>query len=357
LAVVKKIEEHLAESIASGAIGYGEKLPSRSHLAAQFRVSPTTVSRAIQRISQEYNLKFVPGKGVFLQAESERQPLTIGLIGAGVSCYATGIQLDDNYFGPIMNSLRKYAEENDFALLAIPGIKKEPIDIDRIASYGANCIVSCGGQLSEQTVLDFRKRGIPLLGNPPHSDFMLPGTSFVAYDNIHLFRDAVHQFHKQGHQRIACVVAHTSNDKRRSEWCDTFMLEAVKLGMKGTYEDTIRTQASENLNNNAEMEDFFAHETRILLDLPKPPTAIFYHMYTNLLQPALAVIADHGLELGKEFSVIGLKAEGKENNSAIAVYIPQADLFGQTVIEIAGKMINDPHAIFQINIPFIYIDN
>ena len=357
MAVVQDIKEHLTASIASGAIRCGDKLPSRSHLAIQFRASPTTVSSAIQRISQEHNLKFIPGKGVFLLAESEKKPLTIGLIGAGVSSYATEIQPDGDYWGSIVHSLIKYAEKHDFALLAIPGTNEEPINVDRIESYDVDCVMGYGIQIHEQTVLDFRKRGIPLLGNPPHRDFKLPGTSFVTYDNTRLFRDVVNQLHKQGHQRIACVVAHTTNDKRRSEWCDTFMLEAVKLGMQGSYEDTIRTQTVEKLHDNTDMEDFFAHETRILLDLPNPPTAIFYHMYTNLLQPALAVIADRGLVLGKEFSVIGLKEEGKEKNSSFGVYMPQTDLFGKTMIETAGKMVDDPHAIFQIKIPFIYINN
>ena len=355
MAVVEEIEKHLTASIASGVIGYGDKLPSRSHLATQFRASPTTVSSAIQRVSKAHNLKFVPGKGVFLLAESEKKTLTIGLIGAaGASSYSAAARDTNPYWRNILRNLMEQACEHNYALIAIPGTRAEPLDIDRIASYNINCLLSYGVRLREQTVMELRYRNIPLvLGNRGDGHLPLMGVSYVDDDTRGLFCNVVRLFHSHGHQRIACVMAQSSDDAWMS-WRDAFILESAKLGLPGSYDDYILVQSRENYHNDADMEGFFSRATKALLDMPEPPTAIFYHMYTHYLQSALTVIRERGITLEKDLSVIGLGAEDREDHLPISAYIPQANLIGQAVIETVGNLIGDPRGVFQVDVPFTY---
>ncbi|MEN7972723.1 MAG: substrate-binding domain-containing protein [Verrucomicrobiota bacterium] len=353
MAVVEEIERHLAESIASGEIGYGDKLPSRSHLAARFRASPTTVSSAIQRVSKEHNLKFIPGRGVFL-VEPEKRVRTIGMIGTGVRSYNDAVHDNDPYWGNLLHSLMKQACEHDYALIAIPGTREEPLDVDRIAGFDLDCLLSYGVRLREQTVMDLRRRNIPLvLGNRGDGHLPLLGASYVDYDNVGLFHDAVRLFHDHGHRRIACVMAQSS-DNAWTKWRDAFILESAKLGLQGPYEDYILTQDREDQRNGMDLEEFFLQKTVDLLDLPEPPTAIFYHRYTHGLQPVLSALSERGITLGKDLSIIGLGAEDREDHSPISTYMPPANLLGQTVIETAGNLIDNPHSVFQVDVPFSY---
>ena len=354
MAVVEEIEKHLAESIASGVIGYGNKLPSRSHLAAQFHASPTTVSSAIQRISKEHNLKFIPGKGVFLLAAPEKRVRTIGLIGAGVRSYNDAVHDRDPYWGSVLHSLMHQACEHDYALIAIPGTREEPLDIDRIASFDVDCLLSYGVRLREQTVMELRHRNIPLvLGNRGDGRLPLLGASYVDYDNVGLFRDAVRLFHSHGHRRIACVMTQPS-DNAAGDWQDAFALESAKLGLQGPYNDNIQVQDRGDHHNVVDLEEFFLRKTRALLDMPEPPTAILYHTYTHYLRLVLSVLGERGITLGKDLSIIGLGTEDREDQLPISAYIPKAGLLGQTVIETAGNLIDNPHGVFQVDVPFVY---
>ena len=356
MAVVEEIEKYLAGSIASGEIGYGDRLPSRSSLAARFDTSMSTVSNAIQRLSDDHPLKSVAGKGIFLLAESEKKNLTLGMIGAGASSCTAGVRPDGDYWGSILSTLMQQACEHNYALIAIPGTREEPVDIDRIVGYGVDCVISYGIRLREQTVQEFRQRGIPLvLGNRGDGHLPLLGASYVDYDNVGLFRDTVRLFHGHGHQRIACVMTQSS-DNAWTNWRDTFILESAKLGLQCPYDDYIRVQDREDHHDDADLEDFFLRETLALLDLPEPPTAIFYHMYTHYLQSTLTAISERGIEPGKDLSIVGLESGGREANSPISVYISQADLLGKTVIETAGNLIDNPHGVFQVDVPFAYID-
>jgi len=355
MVVVEKIEKHLAASIASGAIGYGDRFPSRSDLAEQFKTSLTTVSNAFQRLSKEHNLKYVTGKGVYLtEKTSEKKLLTIGLIGGGAR---SGQQHpNDPYMGTVAHSLIMYAGDHNYALLAIPQTSEEPLDIDRIEDFGVDCLISHGVPLCKQTVLEFRRRGIPLvLGHRGSGNLPLLGASYVDYDNRGLYGQAVRQFHDCGHQRIACVMAQSSDDAWTS-WCDAFVLEATKCGLYYPYDDYIRVLKRDASHTETDMADFFRRETLALLDMPAPPPAIFYHMYTPLLESALAAIAERGLVVGKDISVIGLAAEGREALSPISIYVPQADTLGFELIEAARKLTADPHGVFQVDVPLAYID-
>jgi len=210
MAAVEEIERYLAEGIAAGKIGYGDRFPSRSALASKFNTSVATVSSAFQRLSAEHDLEYVAGKGVFLTAPTPKKQLfTIGLIGSGASKFAAGKHITNGpYWGMgILPSLLKHAEEYDYAVTAIPQTHAEPIDIDRIADCDVDCLISHGVQLREETVLELRRRGIPLvLGNRGDLSLPLLGTSYVDYATTDLYHEVVRLFNGCGHQRVACVM-------------------------------------------------------------------------------------------------------------------------------------------------------
>ena len=55
-------------------------------------------------------------------------------------------------------------------------------------------------------------------------------------------------------------------------------------------------------------------------------------------------------------SIVGIATEGHEELSPINAYVPQADLMGAKLLKTAKKLTDDPHAVFQIDVPHSYID-
>lgn len=352
---VERVAEHLSTKIASGEIKAGERLPPSSALARQFNTSTATVSAAIRSLSEKCQIEYAPGKGVFLSGKSaEKKAFTIGIIGSYAGRIAHHEQAGGQFSssGLLLESIMHFAGEQEFIVMGLPGTAGEPLGIDKIASYGVNCLVSYGFQISRQSVMELKRRNIPLLlGNRGDGSLPATGASYVDHDTAGMFREAVRIFHGKGHQRIACLFAQSSDDAW-SSWRDAFFLEACALDLHYPYKDYVRMLTRSNWSNPSDMMEFFRKQTIELLELPYPPTAIFYHTYTAVLQPALEAIASKGLTPDKGVDVLGLADEGYETNSPISVFVLSEELRGQKVVETAQQLAAAPHEVFHVDIPF-----
>jgi len=359
--VIEKINTYLSEHFESGATKPGDRLPSRSVLAKKFNVSLGTVSIALRRLAKKHPLKFVPGSGVFLsERDLDKGTFTIGLVGPFASQIARNRSSLSarGYWANIARSIMHCCDEKNLALLVIPDTSQEPLDIDRVESFGASCLITHGVPLRKETVFEFRRRGIPLLlGNRGDGSLPSLGVSYVDYDVVACFRDAVRIFNERGHERIACVFTQ-STDEAWTTWRDAFCMEATLRGLHLPPQlyCRMRPRGSVFDEDYAKAGEFLCDQTEALLDLPDPPTAIFYHIESCLMKGVLEVLNERGLEVGKDLSILCLALADRDDQPQLSVFMEQADVLGRQMVETAVKLADAPHEVFQIDVPFTFVD-
>lgn len=359
--VMEKINTYLSENFESGATKPGDRLPSRSVLAKKFNVSLGTVSVALRRLAKKHPLKFVPGSGVFLSESAlDKGTFTIGLVGPFASQVAKNQTslVEQSYWANIAQSIMHCCDEKNLALLVIPNTSQEPLDIDRIESFGASCLISHGVPLRKETVFEFRRRGIPLLlGNRGDGSLSSLGASYVDYDVVACFRDAVRIFNERGHERMACVFMQ-STDEAWTTWRDAFCMEATLRGLYLPPQLYCRMKPRGSVFDEgyAKAGEFLCDQTEALLDLPEPPTAIFYHVESYLMESVLETLDKRGVEVGKDLSIMCLALADRDVQPKLSVFMEQADVLGRQMVETAVKLAHASHEVFQIDVPFTFID-
>ena len=359
--VMEKINTYLSECFESGATKPGDRLPSRSVLAKKFNVSLGTVSVALRRLAKKHPLKFVPGSGVFLsERDIDKGTFTIGLVGPFASQVARNQTslIEQSYWANIAQSIMHCCDEQNLAMLVIPDTSQEPLDIDRIESFGASCLVTHGVSLRKETVFEFKRRGIPLLlGNRGDGSLSSLGASYVDYDVVGCFRDAVSIFNDRGHERIACIFLQSS-DEAWATWRDAFCMEGTLRGLHLPPQDYCRMKSRGPIldTNYAKAGEFLCDQTKALLDLPKPPTAIFYHVESYLMESVLETLDKRGVEVGRDLSIMCLALADRDVQPQLSVFMEQAEALGRQMVETAVKLAHAPHEVFQIDVPFTFID-
>ena len=355
-----KISSFLAEEIGAGRIRPGDQLPSRTALAEKFGVAPPAVTYALKKLSgqQTVPLRFEPGRGVFLNdPASERKTTTIGLIGR-FGGDPTGILSDPSakyYHGPILQNMLLTAGRLNCAFSAIPHTDREPLDLDRIASFRPDCLVGFQVEIMPETVGALRQRGLPFVHAHRQTEaFVRTGASYVDFDVQLAFRESVLLFHRRGHRRIAAIIEQP-NDSSWTVNRDAFLLEAARLGMPPVTQQYLRTIPPVYPNDDTPRRILRDHMDA-LLRLPEPPTAILSWTPEPWIGTVTDVVREHGLKLGLDLSVVGRVIENMEVESPISAWSYNPGAAGVKLIETAIELARDPYRVIQVDIPCKFID-
>src|ERR1035441_7245370 len=73
--IFSQIAERLAEEIAEGVLGEGERVPSSNELAAFYRINPATAAKGINVLTDEGLLEKRRGIGMFVAAGARQRLL------------------------------------------------------------------------------------------------------------------------------------------------------------------------------------------------------------------------------------------------------------------------------------------
>jgi GntR family transcriptional regulator len=65
-----QIESQVRQAVAAGLLNQGDQLPSVRGLAAELRVNPNTVARALQNLERDGIIRTVPGSGCYVSRQS-----------------------------------------------------------------------------------------------------------------------------------------------------------------------------------------------------------------------------------------------------------------------------------------------
>jgi len=341
-----KVVSHLLAEIENGKIKPGDKLPSRTRLAQNFSVSLPTVTEAYRRLSENDLVTHVPGKGVYLAGENKQRtyPMTIGVVGMFASRSGLAVMEQKGYWAGLLSSLTLHAHEKDYGVLLVPGTAKEPLDLNRVRAYRPAAVISIGIQLSAETVIEFRRRGIPLLLGNRHLENL--GVSYVDYDNADTFRRVVRLFYERGHRHIAALVTAASVPAVQERYRNCFYMELAACGCSYRYNDYWRVLPSDG--GRAGLEELGHDTTLALLDMPKPPTAI-YCRGPEMADGVASAAAERGLKIGRDMSIIMSATFGEEG--PYSAFLAPHDELGKKMVMAVEKIVGDPHEICQIDVP------
>ena len=109
------------------------------------------------------------------------------------------------------------------------------------------------------------------------------GVSYVDYDWGASFRQAVQTFCAHGHKRIAMCLSGWMSNGGGHAWRREFIMEAVAHGLDYPIIDYCRS------SRDWQYVDFAVQQTEILLDMPQPPTAIYYKAPHHEMAPVFEV--------------------------------------------------------------------
>ncbi len=349
----ERVIEYLLQQVKRSEIRVNDRFPSQTELAQKLNVSPATVGIALSQLAEQLPIEAIPGKGVFLRTESIRQrTFTIAIIGFFASRMgASGVPKQDTYWQGILHSLHHEAHLHSEAIVWIPGTDHEPLDVDRMLMHRPDCVVSFGVSLRPETVVELRRRHVPLVsGNRQCEE---DGLSYVDYDTNGGFRRAAEVFHERGHRRIAALVYNAGFANLNALYYQTFCQTLVERDCLYRYADYWREFCG-RVDNLFEAHEIFAQrEMGALLDLPEPPTAV-YCWNEFMARGAARAAEDRGLKIGHDLSVIITGC--KEDSAPFSKLEEPHDELARTLLKAARELAADPHIIRQISIPKPFID-
>ncbi len=352
---IDRMVDYLGQAIEAGEYREGDRLPSRSELSKQFGIHPGTAGVALKRLGEKLPLKFVMGKGVFVaSAEQEAHTISLGVLGRFASLAEHEGILSDSYAGALLKNLILAGQSLGCHVGFIPNSDQLPLDMDYIASFDSDCAIMLGLPKDAETILEFKRRKIPLiLDRPGDGSVATLGMSFVRDVTLEIIRRSARMFYEQGHRRIA-MVAVDSTDASGERWRKEFYAQCVEAGFSDVPRDSFRLLSYKNLSEHL---TWVGDEVLALLDQPNPPTAI----YCRTLQPQSVQLiaqklADRGLVLGQDISLVAESVKGVPVDVPVSMFVHDYATLMRSVVEAAITLADEPWHVFCLDIPLTFDD-
>ena len=322
---VTTLKEDLLQRIGSEWY-HGHKIPSRRELAKHYNVSPATVSNAIRELVQNAHLRSIPGKGVYVvdpdgqdgKLNSSLEQTGKGRIVALAGAYLpSSVQIDSEGAASvasqaIIEGIWSTAARTGCHLVLFTGMRGQ-IDIQEFRRTAAEGLVLLGGFPLDQQIR-LRQSGVPAIqANRPHGPVPL---NYVDYNNPRLMAEAADRLLDAGHRRVGVITSQTSVpfalEEFRLKWIDRF----CSRGMAYPFYDYFRpldlgktSREYPGGKRDVELRESI-RETRRLLDLPEPPTALFCRE-SRLLQGVLNVLEERSLRVPEDICLLVQEEAGK----------------------------------------------
>lgn len=201
--------------------------------------------------------------------------------------------LTHDYFANVLDSLKRTAEERGYDITFINTSKTR----ENRMSYLEHCryrgfdgvIIACVDFYAPE-VHELATSDIPVVT----VDFVFDGVSAITSDNVKGISDLVHYVYNKGHRRIAYIHGSDSDVTRRR--ISSFKKVTEELGLS-IPEEYFREAAYRDTT-------IARKETEKLLDLPNPPTCIFYPDDFAAFG-GMRAIQERELRIPEDISVVG----------------------------------------------------
>lgn len=205
----RQFADILKKEIKEGKYKPGEYIPSERELCEKYKLSRTTVRRAISQLIDEELLFSIPGTGTFVSefASIKLKPESKKKKSRNIGCFVKSPHspLDSPYYGKIFRSMQEEIIGRRYALLFHYFMAEKVHELLRMVKEKELGGVILIGNISKSAILEFHKKKVLfiLVDNYPHN---LDVTTIIP-DNRKGTYDAVKYLIKLGHRRIAFLTA------------------------------------------------------------------------------------------------------------------------------------------------------
>lgn len=287
-----QVVEMLRRRIATGELPAGTRIPSDRELAAKIGVSPVTVSRALQRLSEIGMVRREVGRGTFVIASAPQQQLEVHLRVLFGSGLAPESVRTDYYLGPLLRGLIDEASKQG-VLFSFGGLRtgQGSSSVERVNNDAMIFVTPADEHVELLRSLYQAKRPFVILG--AHWDD-LPAPS-VDSDNFEAGRRVAKRLARLHHQRIAFLGAFANAPNTRDR------LLGFKAGLSEAglpVDPELTSVVPDNTKDTVEkviQRWIGAHD---------PPTAVFAAGY-DLSVWAYKAILGAGLKIPDDVSLVG----------------------------------------------------
>ncbi len=312
-----QVKQWVERQIACGRWSPGDVLPPERDLAAQLKVSPLTVSRALQWLAREGVLIRKRRVGTIVARELPAHLLqaatTLLVLGIGAATRQTA----DFYFGALHRSIhtelaasgiRTIWHDYQFDLVERELRSSELVGILAIAPTAEH--IAWLEQLYA--------RGVPVVVVGASADnWALP---FVDTDNYAAAREGVSYLLKHGHRRFVGLFAALETFNSRDRWRG-FRDALQEAGIPKEHIWTFITPYADDF------DDAVREGLSTLIRLPNGPTAVFAGGY-YLALAALQTAHGSGVAVPQQLSVLGF-----DDPPSAAFTVPPLTTFRQPLEE------------------------
>ncbi|MFP4015781.1 MAG: substrate-binding domain-containing protein [Halanaerobiales bacterium] len=293
-----QVKNLILKSIENGIIKPGDKVPSENELKEQYNVSRHTVRKALELLEREGLLDKRQGIGTFYQGRKQPSSKNIGFI---------SISLYDYIFADILSGIDNILHQNDYQVIlgnSQDSIEREGVILGQFLDKNIDGLIiepakSAHTQPNTSLLDQFIKRNIPVVV----LDSLYSGKDYnsVVVDDQKGGFLATDYLIEMGHIRIAMVYksAHSPAQDR---------LQGYKRALKEANISICSELIKPYQNSEFEHPEKFDGEIRTicqeLLDLDKPPTAIFcFNDQTAVLMKE--ILSEQGIDVPEDISLIG----------------------------------------------------
>ncbi len=321
----QEARDFIEQLIRQGEIKEGDALPGEVELSKRLDVSRNTIRHALDLLSERYRIERTRGRGTIFHGEREETPGTkaIGFINSS---------LIYTIYPEMIHGLEEGLFHGGYSMILANGNydpEKERESARRMLAQGVAGIITepmISSRLTEESefVQLLNRSGVPVLT----TNCVVSGLrgSYITVDDYWIGRETGRHLLEFGHRRIACVyktdpkAGHLRMQGLRDE------LEAQGVAPR---EELFRPY-----NQDDEALIPGAWFTRELLELPDPPTAIFYFNDQIALQ-AYDFFREEGIRVPEELSVLAVDniPEAERSYPGLTTFNHPKELMGKLAAE------------------------
>ena len=344
----RQIYHALKADILNGHYPPGSQLPTESELIQRFGVSRVTVRNALSLLQREGLVARIPAKGTFVRRNEvpSSTPKLIALL-------ALDVQLD--FFGKIIRGAEQEAAAQGYKLLVCStdnDAEKERQCLLELQSHVAGFVIApATGNQNHAHYGQLLVQGIPFV----FVDRYLPEFNIdrVTSDNVQGGYLATRHLLELGHRRIGVISA------RKATTC-TERLRGYQQALQEFDVPFDPALVAHAVGKRRDGWDEYLHQggaqTRALLNLPDPPTALFA-MNDLLAAGALRYLRERGIAVPEQIAIVGYDGmELSELVSPSLTTVEQQSLrMGAEAVRLLVRRIREPespaqHVVLPVNL-------
>ena len=251
--VYKQLRELFLSKIEKGELTPGDRISTENALADQFKVSRTTIRRALGGLEKEELIVRFPGKGTFVNLSFGSQvkdpPFTVG-----VNFFKS--ITDNNFYTYVMDGILREAERRNIHVKTFSSDNRQ-LDADELDG------LLFAGRLEEDSEL-YRRIAKGLLPAVGFNRRINSRVSFIGIDNYEEAKKGVNFLLDRGCRRIGffgCLpnIPGSSAEARYRGYCDALAARSLPVdpSQVGFFVSGSRYQAAMTYLEHAEIDALF----------------------------------------------------------------------------------------------------